>query len=104
MVKLLLEDSRVDPTAVNNRAIDVAVNHGYLEVVKLLIPRTDLSKVSEKVRKFAEQLEKKVTSKDDAAKKIKELMTEFHINGVFCDDQGKTTMIVGSDISVIQNI
>lgn len=42
-VKVLLEDRRIDVTANNNRAVQVAKENGFTEVVKLLLSNKDIS-------------------------------------------------------------
>jgi len=37
MVNRLLEDSRVDPSAANNRAIQYASKNGHLKIVRILL-------------------------------------------------------------------
>ena len=45
IIELLLADKRVDPEAVNNAAIKEAFGNGHHEIVKLLIPLVDMSKI-----------------------------------------------------------
>lgn len=54
--EILLKDSRVDPTDQNNKAIKCAMEKRHLDMVKLLLPRTDLSKIDDtKLLQFAKE-------------------------------------------------
>lgn len=96
IVKLLLADPRVDPTTKNNKAMRRAVENNHVEMIKLLIPRVDLSTIKdERILKIAKKMNK---TKDDAMKKINELMEKHQINGVFRNDQGDLSIISNSQI------
>ena len=48
VVKLLLQDQRIDPSANNNLLIKLASQYRQTDIVKLLIPKIDLSKITDK--------------------------------------------------------
>lgn len=50
-------DDRVDPSADNNYAINASLQNGHIEIVKLLIMRCDISKITDqKILDIASEL------------------------------------------------
>lgn len=47
VMKVLLRDSRIDPSSENNMAIRIAYSHKHLEVAKLLNDKVNLSNLPE---------------------------------------------------------
>lgn len=56
MVRLLLADERVDPSADNNAALRLAARNGHLEAVKLLLADERVELASDKNAEYASYL------------------------------------------------
>ena len=74
----------------NNEAIKVAAKFNHLEVVKLLIPRTDMSTIN--MPEIVESTEEK------RVEHIINLMKKSEISGIFFDTKGKITVLKNSEI------
>jgi hypothetical protein len=101
VVKILLGDNRIDLHAEDNYAIRLAMANNHTEVVRFLIPKVDISKITnEKARaqieniatqmKLEEQMRNimqnnetnksaNILSREDAVIEITRLMENFHI-------------------------
>ena len=105
IVHLLLQDSRVDPTAQDNYAIKQASRNGHLEIVKLLIPRTDLTKITnEDILNIAKEIKTEIkteinTNEPNVEKSmgntincILSMMKEYKISKIGIDNMSKITL------------
>jgi hypothetical protein len=86
VVKLLLSDKRVNPGANDNESIKTAFKNGYLEIVKLLIPRVDMSKID--IPEIHE-LNKTNDDYEEAKILLKMLSRERAVAGQMCSTVGK---------------
>ena len=73
------------------QAIKWAADYDHIEIVKLLIPYTDMSKITDK--KIISIYKKLSISEENVADKFNQLMQKNNIKGVFIDDQGKIILI-----------
>lgn len=96
MVKLLLTDGRFIPAANANgsiySAIIAACDNNHTDIVKLLLPHVDLSKINHaRIKKIAKKLESKpLTGWFDA---LNSIMNEYHIKSIFIE-KGKVCNVV----------
>lgn len=98
VIKLLLACPNIDPTQGNNSAILIASKKGYKNIVKILIPRTDLSTITDpNILRIAK---KQILSDEDVAKKLAKMMDQYKINGVFIAE-GKINLVKESGMIVI---
>jgi len=106
VAKLLLEDPRTNPLDVFNggdSALDTAMLHKQLDLVKLMIAKVDISKINNStVINFVEKMEEEKLSADQkSAKEFEKLLTKHNLNGVLRTSEGKLMLIKPSEVNVI---
>src|SRR5690606_32416057 len=95
------QDSRFKLGNINYHAISYASALNDIENIKLLIPYSDLSKCADtKILRIVKQLEEERRAKtpQEISDIFATLMTKHNVNGVFLGEDGKRTIIIGSEV------